>query len=1162
MTSRNSAPSGQRFQAHSLAIWGLAVSATFALSGAATNATAQDAASAASYATAVEEDQPIAWWRMSAVIDGVVANNATTLDDPTLLDARRVGQLEANVAGPVGEEFPDFEADNLALRFSRGKNFLRVTDPGESSPIDFDNGDAITIEAWVQPDGKPSVTYSYIAGKGRTLNAGVGDRNQNYSFRLANSGGSARLSFFFVDSETKPGNQGRSADGHRWTSKQSVSLDRRWHHVAMTYVFGEPESIRGYIDGEETKGVWDLAGPTSKRPIVDDDELWIGSSMAGRATFPGVLDEVAIYRTALTPEDIAQHVNIHRRNEILAVVQAAASSAPSDHVQYDVFTEIPDSRNWDFLPAGRRGAYQSDVFALTELPRDYDDRAVIVDWPTPMMVHAYAQVRLPAGEYQLAFRALNSARLYIDEKLVTETPFLNPSSNGHGAVYELQPSPPDRVSLPAAHTERLIDFTSDGKPHRFSVLALAGLKGRPAELGELVLAYAPKGEPFRFMVAGNQPSSDSLAFDDEGWTAFLDRDLKHRRQWEADTRLSRGEAEVAYWQKRHAWARDQYASNQQPSVPEVEHSQRVNNAIDSFIEDRLGGESDVPTPLVDDWEFIRRVSLDVIGVIPTPEAIEQFFADPAPLRRAAVIDRLLDDPGWADHWVGYWQDVLAENPGLTKPTLNNSGPFRWYLHEAFLDNKPFDRIVTELLTMEGGRKSGGPGGFAVATNNDVPMAHKAHIVGTALLGIEMKCARCHDAPTHESTQRDLFELAAMLQRKPVAVPKSSTVPATPEQLAHMAIKVSLEPGVPVDPAWPFEQLNTETLEDIPAELKRNQDDSRSRLAWYVTHPENERFAQVIVNRMWERYLGRGLFQTTHDWEGSDPSNPELLNYLASELVLYGYDLKHIARLILNSQAYQRQIDRSDDHATREAQFASPTRRRMTAEQLTDSVFQAVGKPFDTEELCVNPDGRQSAGSFSNLGTPRRAWEFACPSNERERPSMTLPRAQSVVDMLMAYGWRQNRQEPVNHREESVTPLAPLVLAHGVATNRAIDLADHGALVELCLAEQSVEELVTQLWLRFYSRTPSAEEKLRYVGLLSEGYQERRTGEPRMKRTVDRSPLAWSNNLDAKANQIGEARQRKALEGDAPTRRLTEDWRQRVEDTLWVMVNSPEFIFVP
>src|SRR5690606_24461733 len=117
-----------------------------------------------------------------------------------------------------------------------------------------------------------------------------------------------------------------------------------------------------------------------------------------------------------------------------------------------------------------------------------------------------------------------------------------------------------------------------------------------------------------------------------------------------------------------------------------------------------------PAPLVNDLAFLRRVSLDTVGLIPTPEQIERFLADPPETRRSLVIARLLDDPGWADHWVGYWQHVLAENPGLTKPTLNNSGPFRWYLHEAFLDNKPLDRLVTELISMEGGAAMGGPAG--------------------------------------------------------------------------------------------------------------------------------------------------------------------------------------------------------------------------------------------------------------------------------------------------------------------------------------------------------------------------------------------------------------------------------------------------------------------
>ena len=146
------------------------------------------------------------------------------------------------------------------------------------------------------------------------------------------------------------------------------------------------------------------------------------------------------------------------------------------------------------------------------------------------------------------------------------------------------------------------------------------------------------------------------------------------------------------------------------------------------------------------------------------------------------IDRLLADRRWADHQMGYWLDVLAENPNLINPTLNNTGPFRWWLHESLLDNKPFDLFVTELLRLEGSERFGGPAGFGVATQNDVPMAAKGIIVSSAFLGVEMKCARCHDAPTHASKQQELFQLAAMLQTKPAA----TTTPSDPEMPAPRA----------------------------------------------------------------------------------------------------------------------------------------------------------------------------------------------------------------------------------------------------------------------------------------------------------------------------------------------------------------------------------------
>src|SRR4029077_3278544 len=121
-------------------------------------------------------------------------------------------------------------------------------------------------------------------------------------------------------------------------------------------------------------------------------------------------------------------------------------------------------------------------------------------------------------------------------------------------------------------------------------------------------------------------------------------------------------------------------------------------------------------------------------------------------------------------------DVLAENPNILKPSLNNSGPFRWFLYDALRDGKPIDRMATELILLRGAKYEGGSAGFGMAADNDAPLAAKGQVIGSAFLGMELQCARCHDAPFHSNKQRDLYALAAMLERKTLTVPKSSTVP--------------------------------------------------------------------------------------------------------------------------------------------------------------------------------------------------------------------------------------------------------------------------------------------------------------------------------------------------------------------------------------------------
>ena len=318
--------------------------------------------------------------------------------------------------------------------------------------------------------------------------------------------------------------------------------------------------------------------------------------------------------------------------------------------------------------------------------------------------------------------------------------------------------------------------------------------------------------------------------------------------------------EHKYWAQRHELARKTLAAKPVPAVPSVSAATPVHNAIDRFIGARLEAAKVNPASLVDDLAFLRRLSLDTDGLPPTPEQIKRFLADDAKARRANAIDRFLAQPGWADNWVGYWQDVLAENPAILKPTLNNTGPFRWWIHESFADNKPMDRFATELIAMEGSVYHGGPAGFGIATQNDVPMADRAQIVSSAFLAMNLACARCHDAPYHDFKQKDLFSLAAMLKQGAQDVPKSSSIPANANIKVGRRIQVTLHPGEKVEPNFPFTAL---LHGESSASLARDAKNSREQLAAFVTSPENERFAQVIVNRVWKRYLGSGFIEPSY-----------------------------------------------------------------------------------------------------------------------------------------------------------------------------------------------------------------------------------------------------------------------------------------------------------
>ena len=1212
------------------------------------------------------------------------------------------GNVQLKQAGPRRPDYPRFEEKNKAATFDGKGAHLTLEDPGANSILDFKNGDAITLEAWVKPDGLRNGETPYIIGKGRTDPKSATPGNQNWALRLRVNSEAACLNFLFASPS------GNSVKWHRWTTTTGFANDGRWHHVAVRYEFGKPESMLGWIDGKELTGTWDMDGATTDAPVVDDAPVWIGSSQGGAAasSFRGALDEVWIHRALVPSEELtnrfATTLPPATSAEIAQIEATPNNDSPSGAKppKPSEVERVAPTVDWRKIPAGQvrvelcedwnpasnawpdkalssSDSYSAPAFGFARVPQKYVDSGVRAERGHPYFLRALAKVTLPAGKHRLLLRGRGASALFIDSKLQLKTPF-PPNATDNKPVKEQDEYLDlggDFRFAPPGNRDAWVEFESAGGEHRVILESVVGFvinnKGsrRRPELGETIAAISPEGSSDWQLLS---PTPSAPVYNDAGWEAYASREEARLAKIDASARAAARDTQGDYWRKRREAALEWLAKTPETPVPALAAGYPANNPIDHFLAEKLvayqgqvksvktggvefyskvfpileanclechqggkpkgslhldtrsgalhGGKTEgasiVPgdpakspllarikssdpdefmppkgnrlgasevalleqwikegavwpdfrtlpttlTPLTSDLAFLRRVTLDTVGVPPTPAEIAAFSAATSKDKRARVIDHLLKDPRAADHNMGYWQDILAENPNILNPTLNNSGPFRWWIHESLADHKPLDLMVTELLRLKGSSAAGGPAGFGIASQNDVPMAAKATIVTTAFLGMETKCARCHDAPAHTAKQEQVFALAALLETKPVKVPATSSVSMAKlrEGGRKPLIEVTLEPGASVEPHWPFPELLEESVADA---LALDPNNTRDRLATLVTAPQNERFAQVMANRIWARLMGRGLVDQPWDWERSKNSHPELLRWLGRELVRSGYNADHLARLILNSHAYQRATDTTQKSTS--PLYAAPAPRRLTAEQIVDSLFATSGKPLQTEEASLDIDSIREQANSLTLGHPRRAWMLTSTSNERDRPALALPRIQAVCDVLSAFGWRSSRPDPTTEREAAPNSLQPAILSNGVMGTWITRLSDDHGLTQLALDAASPEALTEALFLRSLTREPNAAEKAKYASYLTEGFATRKLQPPAKTADFPRKPpyyVSWSNHLNDLATTVRMQQEAAARKGDPATERLSDPWRRRAEDVLWALVNSPEFLF--
>lgn len=541
-----------------------------------------------------------------------------------------------------------------------------------------------------------------------------------------------------------------------------------------------------------------------------------------------------------------------------------------------------------------------------------------------------------------------------------------------------------------------------------------------------------------------------------------------------------------------------------PPVPEV-------NYIDREVFAKLRLLNVVPSDLAPDATFLRRVYIDTIAQLPTPEEVRAFLADPDPDKRAKVIDRLLAHPLHAALWATKFSDITGnnttalENPAALQP--KRSQMWHDWLRKRFADNVPYDRLVRDILTATS-RDGRSPEewiafvkkideqatqGFATdypdkptldlfwRRQQQVPIEVWGEKVAAAFLGVRLECAQCHKHPTDRWTQEDYWAFANLFAgvtftanqfsspevKKLAEAENAARREAAPKAnnnqiLLVRELFVAANPGNRAKPNPATGKVPTPRALGGPEIPFKSGQDPRVRLADWMTAADNPFFARSFVNRVWAHYFGVGLVNPVDDFSlANPPTNPRLLDALAEAFVRSGYDIRRLERDILTSRAYQLDFVPNETNKYDTNNFSRAYVRPLMAEQVIDVLNSALGV-----EEPLNPGDGPSGAKVIEVGSSR------------------------ITNANLAYALRIFGRPPRTTAcdcERASEPALPQTLFRMTDPAILAKLSHpRGRVTALARSNLSDDQLVEELFLATLCRLPRPDEKAEAIRHLRQG----------------------------------------------------------------------------